>query len=129
MKKTYCLLNHTLSEKQIAELKEKFDSESIIYPTEELSKKWSQIPTTQKIDRSIIESVIEWLSTSQKDDCLIVQGEMGSVFMLVDYALKNGLIPLHAVSERKTIEKKNEDGTSVKTAIFEHVCFRKYERW
>ena len=57
------------------------------------------------------------------------EGEMGSVFMLVDYALKNGLIPLHAVSERKTVEKKNEDGTSIKTAIFEHVCFRWYDSY
>lgn len=129
MRKVYCLLNHNLSEKQISELKEKFHAEEIIYPTEELSKKWSQIPTTERIDRSLIETVVLWLFASGKNDCLIVQGEMGSTFMLVDYALKNGLIPLHAVSERKTVEKKDEDGTSVKTAIFEHVCFRKYERW
>ena len=47
MSKSFCLLNHTLTQNQLTELREKFNAEEIIYPSEELSKKWGQVPATQ----------------------------------------------------------------------------------
>lgn len=126
MPKAYCLLNHELTQNQILELKEKYLIENIIYPSVELSKIWGQIPATELLDLGVINSVIEWLFNAKKDDVLIVQGEFGSTFMLVDYALKKGLIPLHAVTKR--IAKESREGEIVhRQYIFEHVCFRKYE--
>jgi hypothetical protein len=125
MAKAYCLLNHSLTDNQTTELKEKFDVSDINYPTKELSASWSQIPATDKLDMSIIDSVVAWLKDASKDDILIIQGEFGSTFMIVDYALKAGLIPVHAVTKRVASEEK--DGETVKRAyIFQHVCFRKY---
>ncbi len=126
MSKAFCLLNHQLTENQKSELKEKYNISQIIYPTEELSKRWSQIPTTENIDMSIIFEIVDWLSDAEKKDVLIIQGEFGSTFMMVDYALKHDLIPVHAVTTR--IAQESRDGEIVKRQyIFEHVCFRKYE--
>lgn len=126
MKRAFCLLNHILTEKQVSELKEKFGVKTIVYPSESLSKKWSQIPATPKIDTNVISSTVQWLSVAQPDDILIVQGEFGSTFVLVDYALKNALVPVHAVTKRVSEEKLIENRI-IKQHIFEHVCFRKYE--
>ncbi|MEE3314820.1 MAG: CRISPR-associated protein Csx20 [Treponema sp.] len=125
MPKTYCLLNHSLTQNQLAELKERFGAEEIIYPSDELSKSWSQIPPTEELDMSVINSALAWLSDAKENDILIVQGEFGSTFMLVDYALKKNLVPLYAVAKR--VSKEVRVGEQVqKMNVFEHVCFRKY---
>ncbi|MBP5451329.1 MAG: hypothetical protein J6Y16_03735 [Treponema sp.] len=126
MKKAFCLLNHELTQNQIAELKGKFRIERIVYPREELSKMWSQITATEELDMDVINTVVSWLSSANQNDVLIVQGEFGSTFMIVDYALKNGLIPLHAVTERVANEQRNGE-IVYRQYIFEHVCFRKYK--
>lgn len=126
MPKTYCLLNHSLTQNQLAELKERFESEEIIYPSDELSKKWSQVPATPDLDIDLISNVTDWLSSANQNDILIVQGEFGSTFMLVDYALKKNLVPIYAVTTR--ISKEVRVGEQVqKVNVFEHVCFRKYK--
>ena len=126
MVKAFCLLNHELTQNQILELKNRFNVENIIYPPEELSRKWSQIPAEKELDKNIIGNVTNWLTAANKGDLLIVQGEFGATFMIVDYALKNELIPLHAVTKRVAVEHRDGEVVS-KQYVFEHVCFRKYE--
>ena len=126
MVKAFCLLNHELTQNQILELKNRFNVESILYPSEELSKNWSQIPAEKELDKTIIGNVINWLTAANKGDLLIVQGEFGATFMIVDYALKNELVPLHAVTKRVAVEHRDGEVVS-KQYVFEHVCFRKYE--
>ncbi|MCR4938720.1 MAG: hypothetical protein K5930_01265 [Treponemataceae bacterium] len=124
--KAYCLLNHELTENQEKELSSKYNCTKIIYPAEELKAAWSQIPAVDRIDRNVIRSVTDWLDGAEKGDVLIIQGEFGSTFMIVDYALRKELIPLHAVTKRVATEKR--DGEKVQRQyIFEHVCFRPYE--
>ena len=126
MAKAFCLLNHELTQNQILELKDKFGVEKIEYPSEQLSKSWSQIPAVEEIDMNIITAIVNWLSSANQNDVLIVQGEFGSTFMLVDYALKKNLVPIYAVTTR--ISKEVRVGEQVqKVNVFEHVCFRKYK--
>ena len=125
--KTFCLLNHVLTENQEMELEKKFRSERIVYPQKELSDEWAQVPPSEQIDLGIAGRVARWLSDAERGDILIVQGEMGLTFAIVDYALRNGLVPVHAVSRREECEVR--DGEQVtKRHVFRHVCFRKYER-
>ncbi len=125
MPKTFCLLNHPLTQNQLCELKEKFNSTQVIYPEEKIAKLWSQIPP-ENFDCGIINDVILWLKeNSDSGDYFIVQGEFGSTFMLVDFALKSGLVPLYATTRR--VAKESREGESVyREYIFEHVCFKKY---
>ena len=125
MKTAFCLLNHKLTENQLSELTSKFNVSTIVYTSAELSASWAQIPATENLDMSIIGKVIEWLKDSAEGDVFIIQGEFGSTFLLVDYALRKHLIPLHAVTKR--IETEEVEGEIVKRHYeFKHVCFRKY---
>ncbi len=126
MSKAYVLLNHELTQNQIKELKSKYLVEEIVYPEKNLTTKWSQIPAIEELSMDVICSVVKWLSSAQENDVLIIQGEFGSTFMIVDYALKNKLIPVHAVTKR--VAKESREGETVhREYIFEHVCFRKYK--
>lgn len=126
MSQAFCLLNHELTQNQVKELKEEFNVSQIIYPSKELSQLWSQIPPSNRTDKTIINKIISFIEFAKKDDVLIVQGDFASTFMIVDFALKNELIPICATTKR--IAKESRQGEVVKREyIFEHVCFRKYE--
>ena len=125
MKNAYCLLNHALTERQISELSEYYSVENIVYPSVALSAAWAQIPAERKMCTPIINDVIAWLSGAGKGDLLIIQGEFGHTFLLADYALKVGLVPVHAVTKR--IAREAREGEIVKRSyVFEHVCFLEY---
>ena len=126
--KVYCLLNHSLTERQLAELQEKYGAGEVVYPDERLAATWSQVPVTPVLDRSVIQAITDWLSAARKGDVLVVQGEFGSTFMIVDYALGRGLVPLHAVTRRVALEHR-EGEKVLRQYVFEHVCFRRYERF
>ena len=125
MSKVFCLLNHSLTKKQIEELRNRFCANEIIYPSENLSARWSQIPTSEELDISTVKNVIEWLTIAEEGDFFIVQGEYGLTFILVDYALQHKLIPLYAVTKRMASERVEGEKVS-RQYVFEHVCFRKY---
>lgn len=126
MKNAYCLLNHELTGRQTRELHARFGAETIAYPPAELSALWSQVPATRELDPAPVRSAARWLSDAARPgDILIVQGEAGSTFMLADWALRQGLVPVHAVTERVAHEER-EGETVRRSYVFEHVCFRQY---
>lgn len=126
MPRTFCLLNHVLTQKQLAELGEKFNSIEVVYPDENIAKQWSQI-LPEKSNAEVVESVVSWLKNkSAPGDLFIIQGEFGSTFTLVDFALKNGLIPLYATTRRVAKESRSRE-TVRREYVFEHVCFKKYK--
>ncbi len=126
MPRTFYLLNHALTQKQLAELGEKFNSTEIVYPEKNLAELWSQIPP-EKSNDEVVESVASWLKGKvAPGDLFIIQGEFGSTFTLVDFALKNSLVPLYATTRR--IAKESRNGETVRREyIFEHVCFKRYQ--
>ena len=124
MSRVFCLMNHSLTQKQIAELTDVYKCKEIVYPDETVSSMWSQVNSTNEKD--VIQSVIFWLKAAKDGDYLIIQGEFGLTFTLVDYALKEKLIPIYATSKR--IAKESRVGETVhREYIFEHICFKKYE--
>lgn len=61
-------------------------------------------------------------------DCeqAMVQGEMTLTLAIVRALQARGITCLAACSDRKTVEKVQPDGSTVKTATFEFVQFRAY---
>lgn len=129
MKRIFVLINHILTQRQINELKITYGQDcQFIFPPQDIKDYWAQIPPTTSLDPESIFQIVKWLSQSEKDDILLVQGDFGATFMIADYALQNGLIPIQSVTKR--IEHEERDGEKVyKHYVFEHECFRKYKKY
>jgi hypothetical protein len=128
MRKCFCLLNHVLTQKQLAELLQKYNVSNIEYPPSAISDFWRQIPTTAQILKSYLQSITEWLKLAEQGDLIIIQGEFGSTFALVDWALSKKIIPVYAVTKRVETEEKQGE-TVTRHYVFEHECFREYKKY
>ena len=116
------LLSHILTQPQIDELKNLYRCENIIYMPEEIKAKWMNID-----DNSSPEIFKEFLLANlKKGDYVLIQGEWGMTYKLINFAKKNGFIPLFSRTGRNVQERKEGDKT-IKVSVFEHKGFRKYE--
>ena len=123
MSKAFCLLNHQLTQNQIKELKEEFSVLEIVYPPEEISKLWSQIPATKTVDKSIINKITNWLLLAENQDVLIVQGDFVATFIIVDFALKNNAIKFIKQTKRNRKKKTLPIPNNVIIILFVIILF------
>jgi len=123
--KSYILLNHTLTTNQTQELKEKFGVSDIILPPQEISDLWQQIPTDAEINKKLLNPILNWLLTTKHGDILVIQGEFGASFAIIDWALSRGLTVLHSVTERMATESRSGEVVQ-RSYVFEHVRFREF---
>lgn len=128
MKKMILLFSHKLTQRQIEEAKESFDVQEFLRLPTELQAVWSAIPADEESITSLLAPIKEFLSLqSNREDIVLIQGDFGAVYHLVNYAKELNLKPLYATTQRRTQEYINEKGENVKKSIFEHRRFREYE--
>ena len=121
MKKIILLFLHILTEPQIKELKEKWDCEEIIYMTDELKNNWMNV--VNDVDINQFKKFL--LDNLEKDDYVLIQGEWGLTYNMVNFAKENNFIPLYAGTTRKATEYRDGDKV-IKNSVFSHTTFKKY---
>lgn len=127
-KSIFLLFSHKLTSEQIDQLKEK-GIERFFYLPDALQKIWSNVPAEGIVLSEYLKPLIGWLSeNSQEGDFVLIQGDFGATFYMVDFCFDVGLIPVYATTKR-SVREKIVDGSIVKISEFKHVEFRKYERW
>ena len=123
----YILLNHKLTQKQRDELHKKYCCDKIEFLPETLRGLWEQISPKQEITCDFLKPIILWLKGAAPQNIVVVSGDFGAVFALVDWCLNNELVPVYAATKR--VSNEIRDGELVKKInIFEHICFKKYTR-
>ena len=129
MRKIFLLFSHKLSDAQIKELKDRFGIKKFVNLSNELQKLWSNFPPENSFPEKIADKFIEYLKkSSEKEDLVLVQGEFGLVFYIVDWCLKNQRIPVYSTTKRIFREEKQPDGSIKNIHIFKHINFRVYRR-
>ncbi|MDU1443549.1 MAG: CRISPR-associated protein Csx20 [Clostridium cochlearium] len=127
MNKMFLLFSHELTEGQIKEAENRFKIEKFIYLTDELQKLWSNIPPEGELDETYIKEFKDFISSkSEKGDYILIQGEFGMTYNMVQWSFKKGYIPIYASSKRVYKYIQKEDGTIENIHIFKHVNFRRY---
>ncbi|MCB4205246.1 hypothetical protein LF845_09780 [Deferribacterales bacterium Es71-Z0220] len=127
MTKLFLLFSHKLTDKQITDAKESLGVEKFVYLPDDLQVIWSQVSPYSELPLIELNRIVDWLKfEANKGDYILVQGDFGATFYVVDFCLKNNLIPVYSTSRRISVEKNGNNGKIVKTNIFEHVTFRKY---
>ena len=92
---------------------------------ENLQQIWSNVLYDDKYYTNLNEIIDYMLSILNEEDYVIVQGNWGYVYKLVEEAKKNKIIPLYAFSVRDSSEEII-NGEVVKITKFKYQCFVEY---
>lgn len=124
------LLNHELTERQLEEAKSRFGIEAICRLPPPLKELWSRIPVNGELETAMLGRFTEWIDgNAETGDYVLIQGEFGATFYLVDYCFEKGFIPVYASSPRNSMENRNGDGTVDRKLVFSHTNFRRYRKY
>ena len=129
MSKLLILFNHRLTDNQCLDATDLLGVRKFVYPSEEINALWRAVPPGVADLRPVLAPVFTWMGRQgTAGDFILVQGDFGATYLVVDHALKNGMIPVYSTTERRAGEQVLEDGTVSTVHEFRHVRFREYGR-
>lgn len=121
------LFNHTITNAQRKDSVRQLGIERIIEPPPDIRAVWSALPPEEENLVPVLEPVVDWLdSTASAGDYVLVQGDFGACWLLVNHCLRRGFIPVYSTTRRHAVEEHLDDGTVRLVHRFSHVRFRKY---
>lgn len=125
--KLYLLFNHTLTPYQVRDAEIYWDITEFVVLPAALQALWSNIPPDKDLNLVMhLKPIVDYFKKMKYMGYVLVQGDFGGVFYLVNQLQSMGYTPLYATTKRKVVEEKLPDNTIVSKRIFKHVCFRKY---
>ncbi len=126
MKRLFLLFSHTLTDSQKRDAKVSLHVEEFVALTLELQELWSDIPEEKTEIKEYLKPLKEYLETYAKSgDFILIQGDFGGVYQMVDFAKSRGLIPIYSTTKREVSEVTLDD-TVEKMSTFKHVLYRRY---
>lgn len=127
MSKLFLIFNHEFTDDQIADARASLGVGSILKLPDELQNLWANIPPDIPAIGFYLRPLMEWLDSHARDgDYSLIQGDFGACYIMVNWALRHGLIPIYSTTERIAEESILDDGSVLNTHEFKHVMFRKY---
>ncbi|MFL1706743.1 CRISPR-associated protein Csx20 [Campylobacter sp. MOP7] len=124
MKTLFILMNHSLTKEQEKDAVENLNIDNFVVISDE---NWGNIDPSNKSILNSIESYKEKLKERSKaGDLLLVQGDFGATYAMVNFAKNIGLKPIYATTSRIVTEQL-ENGRIVIRREFKHERFREYE--
>ena len=127
MKKMFLLFSHNLTQIQIDDAKNNLDIEKFVSLSQDLQELWSNIPSDLIFIKEYLLPFSNFLKkNSNFGDVVLIQGDFGAVYQMVNFANDLGLKAVYATTTR-VIEEIVIDEKTVKKSIFEHRRFREYE--
>ncbi|GFR36218.1 CRISPR-associated protein Csx20 [Thermobrachium celere] len=125
--KLILLFSHTLTDEQVREAEDKLNVEEFIYLPQELQHIWSNIPPEGELPLDILDKFKRFIEqNANQGDYVLIQGDFGATYHMVQWVKENGFIPIYATSKRVYKSITNEDGSITNMHIFKHINFRRY---
>lgn len=127
MKKMFLLFSHNLTPSQEFDVQKSLNVNEFVFLPNELQVLWSNIPCDLELLKDYLIPFKKFLfENSNFEDVVLVQGDFGAVYHMVNFAKDLGLKTVYATTKR-VVEEIVIDGKTVKKSIFEHERFREYE--
>jgi len=121
------LFNHSMTDRQLRDAQENLGVSRIVTPPASIQTLWSSIPADADALEPVLAPVRQWIDTTAvPGDHVLVQGDFGATYLMVNYCLERGLVPVYATTRRRATEELLPDGTVRLTHTFEHRRFRRY---
>ena len=129
--KIILLFSHQLTESQLFELKNNYNIETILYLPNHLQEDWSNIPPDYKDIEKHLKNIKEYVLKQKSKDSimyLLVQGEYGAVYHMVNFAFANNITPIYSASKRINESKKIDEDKIENIHYFKHIKFQHYKQ-
>ena len=125
-KKMMLLFSHNLTNLQIEDAKSSLQIEEILSLPANLQEIWSNI--NPEIDeRENLEEIKKYLKLKMnKDDYVLIQGEWGYSYEMVNWSKNENFVPIYSASRRDYHEEVESDGSVKNIHIFKHIKYKKY---
>jgi len=123
MKTMLILMSHHITAQQKEDAERRWNVHQFVVLSTDV---WSQIPVEpESIESSLSQLKAQLITEAKVGDMLLVQGDYGATYNMVQFAKEIGLVPVYATSRRDVYEVVvGEKVTTVRE--FQHVQFRKY---
>jgi hypothetical protein len=123
----FLLFNHRLTPGQEVDASMSLGVKRLVPLPTELKRLWAHIPADLPTLQNYLEPLAAWLmGQAHPGDFVLIQGDFGACFFMVQLALKHGLVPVYATTQRVVVENPLPDGSVQVTRRFEHQIFRRY---
>lgn len=124
------VLNHDLTVEQLEEIHQRLGCDDVITLPGDLKEVWSQVPAAGPLNAEGLSGIVTFLrSVSRKGDYLLVQGDFGATWYIVEFGFSLGLVPVYSTSKRRYSEQSVSGGFIAREHLYKHVAFRRYIRW
>lgn len=121
------VFSHEISIEQKDDAVREFGITDFIAMPNEIKQLWGNIPPQLEGLKEYVCKIEEWLlKVAKTGDYILIQGDYGATFILVQFSFENGFVPVYATTKRKAIEKLFDNGEVRIERVFKHVRFRKY---
>ncbi|MBW2742311.1 MAG: hypothetical protein JRE64_26545 [Deltaproteobacteria bacterium] len=123
----FLIFNHDITPVQEIDACSSLGVQQIINMPPDLKELWRQIPPDLSKISDYLNPVKDWLAgQARKNDHVLIQGDFGACFIMVNFAFETGLIPIYSTTQREAVEEHKEDGTVNLSHQFRHRIFRRY---
>lgn len=128
MKKICLLFSHNLTSEQTFDIENKLKVNEVYKLSQKLQSQWSQVPTDEALKfGDYLEEIALFLKTTlQVGDFVLIQGDFGASYYMVNFCKEQGFVPIYSVNSRLSREVV-ENGIVKKYSEFKHEFFREYE--
>lgn len=121
------LFNHEPTPLQIEDAFRTLGVSKLEHPPQEIRRLWQSVPPELKSIRGYLKPIADWIfSTGRAGDFILIQGDFGATWLMVNQALDRKLIPIYSATERQAFEMAQKTGSVKMVHFFQHVRFRRY---
>ena len=125
----FLIFNHQLTDSQEVNAREELGVKDIVNLPPKLQELWANVPPDVAEIKSYLKPIEDWLeANAKKGDYVLIQGDFGACYLMVNFAFELGLIPVYSTTRREVVEEPQPDGTIKLIHHFQHQIFRKYGR-
>lgn len=126
-KSMFVLFNHQLNDLQRNDARRSLGVAEFVCPPPELQALWRQVPADLEAIAEYLSPLMDWMAKAgQVGDYVLIQGDFGATYMMVNFAFELGLVPVYSTTERQAEETVAEDGAVRLVHTFRHRRFRRY---
>ena len=124
----FLIFNHDITPVQESDARDSLGVQQIINMPPDIKDLWRQIPPALPKIGSYLKPVKQWLAgQAKKNNYVLIQGDFGACYIMVNFAFKSGLIPIYSTTEREAVEEYEKNGAVKLVHQFSHRIFRRYE--